>query len=166
MSKTETLRQSAAAANARQLELLAEKVENVRQAEFRSVEELGAALEPLAQAMVALVDETRETLGAIDRKSTEQAANFEFQVGQAMQALKAASKEADTSADKLGRAGSKLGWRHYALTAAVGAISAALVSGLLLWRAPAPIQNNLDAKAVAEYLKPAVIAALKPSKGR
>ena len=39
MSKTEMLRQSAAAANAKQLELLAEKVEQVRQAEFLSVEE-------------------------------------------------------------------------------------------------------------------------------
>ena len=160
------LRQSAAAANAKQLELLAEKVEKVRQAELSSVEELAAALEPMAQAMAALVDETRQTLGAIDRKSKEQSANFEFQVGQAIQALRAASEEAGQSAGKLGRAGAQLGWRHYALTAAVGAASAALVSGCWLWRAPPPIQNSLDAQAVAEHLAPAVIEALKHSRGK
>jgi hypothetical protein len=45
-------------------------------------------------------------------------------------------------------------------------VTAALVSGFWLWLAPPKVQNMLDAQAVAEYLKPAVIEALKPSRGR
>ena len=52
------------------------------------------------------------------------------------------------------------------LAMVTGLTTAALVSAFWLWLAPPTVQNQLDPKAVAEYLKPAVIAALKPSKGR
>lgn len=57
-------------------------------------------------------------------------------------------------------------WRHYGLAVVTGLVTAALVSGFWLWLAPPKVQNMLDAQAVAEYLKPAVIEALKPSRGR
>jgi hypothetical protein len=53
-------------------------------------------------------------------------------------------------------------WTHYALAALTGALTAALVTVFWLWLAP-PV---LDAQAVAEHLTPAVIEALKPSRGR
>mgnify|MGYP006205405101 CR=1 FL=1 len=51
MSKTETLRQSAAASNETRLERLASQIESVRQSRHQNAEELAATLEPLAQAM-------------------------------------------------------------------------------------------------------------------
>ena len=50
-----------------------------------------------------------------------------------------------------------------ATVASVSAILAAALSiGLWLWLAPAPeVPNQLDAKAVAEHLKPAIVDALK-----
>jgi membrane-associated phospholipid phosphatase len=57
-------------------------------------------------------------------------------------------------------------WRHYALAVMTGLITAALVSAFWLWLAPPTVQNQLDPKAVAEYLQPAVIEALKHSKGK
>jgi hypothetical protein len=50
-----------------------------------------------------------------------------------------------------------------ATVAGVSAIlAAALAIGLWLWLAPAPqVQNQLDPKAVADHLKPAILDALK-----
>ena len=57
-------------------------------------------------------------------------------------------------------------WTHYALTVGTALATAVLVSVFWLWLNPPTVQNQLDAKAVAEYLKPAVIEALKPSRGK
>ncbi|MNF05463.1 hypothetical protein D3C80_2051940 [compost metagenome] len=57
-------------------------------------------------------------------------------------------------------------WGHYALVVGTGLVTAVLVSGFWLWLAPPTVQNQLDPKAVADHLKPAVIEALKPSRGR
>ena len=59
MSKTETARQLNAAATAQRLSTVAAQIETLRQAKQQSAEELAATLEPLAQAMATLVDETR-----------------------------------------------------------------------------------------------------------
>lgn len=166
MSKTETLRQSAAASNETRLERLASQIEAVRQAKIQSAEDLAATLEPLAQAMAALADETRQTLAEIDRKSQEQGEKFSAQVSAAAKEWKAAAAEAQKAAEALNRAGQRMEWRHYGLAVVTGAITAALVSGFWLWLAPPTVQNQLDAQAVAEYLTPAVIEALRPSKGR
>lgn len=166
MSKTETLRQSAAASNDTRLERLASQIEAVRQAKHQSAEDLAATLEPLAQAMAALADETRQTLAEIDRKSREQGEKFSAQVSAAAKEWKAAAAEAQKAAEALNQAGQRMEWRHYGLAVVTGLITAALVSGFWLWLAPPKVQNMLDAQAVAEYLKPAVIEALKPSRGR
>ena len=134
MSKTETLRQSAAASNATRLEHLAEQMETLRQAKHQSAEDLAATLEPLAQAMAALTDETRQTLAEIERKSQEQGETFKRQLSESVESYKDAA--------------------------------AAAVTASWLFLAPPSIQNQLDPQAVAEHLKPAVIEALKPSKGR
>ncbi len=66
----------------------------------------------------------------------------------------------------LNQAGQRMEWRHYLLAALVGMVTAAAVTASWLFLAPPSIQNQLDPQAVAEHLKPAVIEALKPSKGR
>ena len=166
MSKTETLRQSAAASNATRLEHLAEQMETLRQAKHQSAEDLAATLEPLAQAMAALTDETRQTLAEIERKSQEQGETFKRQLSESVKGYKEAAAEASQAADSLNQAGQRMEWRHYALALLTGLVTAALVSGFWLWLAPPTVQSQLDAKAVADHLKPAVIEALKPSRGK
>lgn len=166
MSKTETLRQSAQASNEKRVERLASQIETARQAKHQSAEELAATLEPLAQAMAALTDETRQTLAEIERRSREQAETFTRQIAQSAQSYREAAAEAEKAAHSLDRAGSRLEWAHYALALMTGLSTAALVSVFWLWLAPPSVQNTLDPKGVAEHLKPAVIEALKPSRGR
>ena len=166
MSKTETLRQLTAAANENRLAHLANQIETVHQSKSRSAEELAETLEPLAQAMAALTDETRQTLAEIDRKSREQGETFQRQLSTSVRGYKEAAVEAQKAADSLNQAGARREWRHYALAVMTGLVTAALVSGFWLWLAPPTVQNQLDAKAVADHLKPVVIEALKPSRGR
>ena len=167
MSKTETLRQSAAALNATRVEHLATQIESLRQAKHQSAEELAQTLEPLAQALAALTDETRQTLTEIDRKSQEQGETFKRQLAESVTRYKEAAAEAQKAADSLNQAGARMEWRHYALAVVTGLVTAVLVSGSWLWLTPAPqVRNQLNAREVADYLKPAVIEALKPSKGK
>ncbi|MFM9437876.1 uncharacterized protein YukE [Janthinobacterium sp. CG_23.3] len=166
MSKIETLRQSAAASNETRLERLAVQIEAVRQARHQSVEDLATALEPLAQAMAALADETRQTLAEIERKSREQGETFTRQLTESVEGYKDAAKEANKAAKSLDKAGQRMEWTHYALALMTGLFAAALVSAFWLWLNPPSIKNSLDAEAVAEALKPAVIEALKRSKNK
>lgn len=166
MSKIETLRQSAAASNETRLERLASQIETVRQAKHQSAEDLAVTLEPLAQALAALTDETRQTLIEIDRKSREQGETFTRQLTESVRSYREAAAEANKAAESLDRAGQRMEWRHYALAVMTGLVTAALVSAFWLWLHPPTIQNSLDAEVVAEYLKPAVIEALKRSKNK
>ena len=166
MSKIETLRQSAAVSNETRLERLASQIEAVRQAKHQSAEDLAVTLEPLAQALAALTDETRQTLIEIDRKSREQGETFTRQLTESVKGYKEAAAEANKAAESLDRAGQRMEWRHYALAVMTGLVTAVLVSVFWLWLMPPKIQNTLDAEAVAEALKPAVIEALKRSKNK
>ncbi|MBW4049673.1 MAG: mobilization protein [Proteobacteria bacterium] len=167
MNKTETLRQSAAASNEKRLAHLAHQIETVRQSKHQSVEDLATALEPLAQAMAALSDETRQTLELIDRRSREQAEMFASQLQDEVRTFREITAAARKAADQMKQSTQGLRWRHYALAMATGLLTAVLVSGFWLWVAPPKIQNtlNLDARALAQDLAPA-IAALKPSRSK
>lgn len=166
MSKTETLRQSAAAMNATRLERLASQIETVRQTKHQSAEDLAATLEPLAQALAALTDETRQTLAEINRKTETAANDFTKKISHTTQAWIDAATAADGAATALTKAARRMEWRHYALALLTGLVTAVLVSAFWLWLAPPTVQNNLNAKEVADHLKPAVIEALKLSRGR
>ena len=178
MSKTETLRQSAQASNETRLQHLASQIQAqaqaISQARHQSVDDLASMLEPLAQAMAALTDQTRTTLSEIDRKSRETSETFQRQLDTATRSLREAAAQAQSqaksAADHLNRAGNRLGWKHYSLATATavatGAITAMLVSAFWLWAYPPTLHNTLDPKAVANLLKPAVIEALKPSRGK
>ena len=112
MSKTETLRQSAAALNATRVEHLASQIESLRQAKAQSAEELAQTLEPLAQAMAALADETRQTLAEIDRKSREQGETFKRQLAESVKGYRQAAADASQAAESLNQAASRMEWRH------------------------------------------------------
>jgi Na+/serine symporter len=157
MSKTEILRQLSDAANEKRIERLANQIESLRQAKHQSVEDLSMVLEPLAQAMAALTDETRQTLLEIDRKSREQGELFRRQLSESMKAHKEISLSMIRAAESLNQAGQKIQWTHYVISALTGAITAALVS--VFWLYLAPQQIYLDARAVAAYLKPAIEAS-------
>jgi hypothetical protein len=77
--------------------------------------------------------------------------------------LSRASAGAQQAAENLDRVGQWTEWRHYLLAVMTGMMSAMLVTAFWLWLAPPFVQNHLDAKAVAEYLRPE-IAAVNPSK--
>lgn len=165
MSKSETMKQLAAASNAARMDDLGQRIEALRAARIESAEQLASMLEPLAQAMAALTDETRQTLAAIEYRSREQGERFKSQVETAATALSQASARAQQAAENLDRAGQWTEWRQLALAVMIGLLSAMLVSVFWLWVAPPIVQNHLDAKAVAENLR-AEIAAVKPSKGK
>ncbi|HRM83042.1 IncQ-type mobilization protein MobB [Serratia marcescens] len=116
--------------------------------------------------MAALTDETRQTLAEIERKSQEQGETFKRQLSESVESYKDAAAAASQAAESLNQAGQRMEWRHYLLAALVGMVTAAAVTASWLFLAPPSIQNQLDPQAVAEHLKPAVIEALKPSKGR
>ena len=177
------LRQSAQVQNAARIEALAHQIQAVRQARLQSVEDLPAMLEPLTQALAALCDETRSTLAAIDHQSREMGERYQAQQVQletasrglqtAVQQTQAQITQAQMthhSAVSAGRAGMPLGRSQFgwamATAVATGTATALLVSAFWLWLSPPSIRNVLDPKAVAQWLKPAVIEALKPSKSR
>ena len=169
MRKTETLRQSAAASNAKRLAHLADQIDAVRQAKHQSVEDLASSLEPLAQAMAALADETRQTLMLIEHRTREQGEAFTQQLQDEMRTLRVAIAAARKAADQMQQTTRGLRRRHYALALVTGLMGAVLVSGFWLWVAPPKgvvSTVTLDAPAVANLLQPALTAALKPSKGR
>jgi Zn-dependent oligopeptidase len=155
----------AAASNAARLAELGRQIETVRQAKLESAEQLASMLEPLAQAMAALTDETRESLTAIVQQSREQSEKFQAQSEAARKAWREAVTETQRAADSLDRAGHRIELTHYLLALTTGLMTAVLVSVFWLWLAPPSVINKLDARAVAEYLKPE-IAAVKQSKDR
>jgi hypothetical protein len=165
MTKSETLKQLAAASNAARLAELGKQIANVRQAKLESAEQLATMLEPLAQAMAALTDETRQTLIEIVQQSREQGEKFQRQIEVAAKAWQDAAAQTREAAESLNQAGRRMEWRHYLLALMTGLCTAMLVSAFWLWLAPPSVISQLDPQAVAEYLRPE-IAAVKRSNGK
>jgi DNA anti-recombination protein RmuC len=165
MTKSETMKQLAAASNAARLDDLRQRIETLRSARIESAEQLASMLEPLAQAMATLTDETRLTLESIEYRSREQGDRFKTQVDEATMELTRSTTLAQQAAESLDLVGQWTEWRHYLVAVMTGMMSAMLVTAFWLWLAPPTVQNHFDAKALAEYLRPE-IAAAKPSKGK
>jgi hypothetical protein len=166
MSKTETVRQLAAAVNKQRIEHLASQMQSLREAELGKAEDLARMLEPLAQAMAKLTDETCDTLAQIQARSEKQMQTFSQQLAAQDRLLKTTANEAQQAALSLQSAGYHLSWKHYLITILTGIISAVIVSAFWLWLAPPKVQNYLDAKRFAEYLKPAVTEVLRRSRSK
>lgn len=166
MSKTEMARQFAAVNNEKRADELAQRMNQLTHDKHQSAEELASILEPLAQAMAALTEETRQTLASIQSKAEQQAETFNQQIKNSARSYQEAAKEAQKASNNLHDAANRMHWTHYALAIAVAVLTALLTSVFLLWLSPPKVENFLDPKAVAAYLKPAVIEALKPSRGK
>ena len=162
MKKTETLRQLAASANEKSIADLGTRIEALRQAKIESADHLASMLEPIAQAMAALTDETRITLDEIGQKSRAHSESFEREVTEAATAVLQAAAMANEAADRMSWAGQSMELRQYVVVVMTGLLTAALVSAFWLWLAQPTVVNRLDAAQVAEYLRPA-IEALKQS---
>lgn len=144
----------------------------------RNVEQIAEELEPLAVSLATLADQAQASIERMEAASLQQAREWSSQQLSAAHALEAAAKTIEAhvrdlhqataslkqAAEEVQQAQSGQLWT-LATVAGVSAILAAGLSiGLWLWLAPAPqvqVQNSLDAKAVAEHLKPAIVGALK-----
>ena len=168
MSKTEMLRQSAAASNEKRLAHLTHQIETVRQARHQSVEDLATVLEPLAQAMAALSDETRQTLALIEQRAHEHAESFTSQLQEEVSAFLQISTRAHEAAEQMRRSVRSLSWKVMIVCVMTGVLTGGLVSGFWRWVQPprVPQTVTLDAQAVARLLLPAVIEALTQSNVR
>jgi len=170
MSKTETLRQSAAASNAIRAASLANQIESLRASKAQSAEDLAQQIEPLAQALAALTDETRQTLASIERRAKEQGATFDRQLSASTASYKDAAAQASQAADRLNQAGRRMEWRHYGIAVATGAasgiVTAALVTLSWLYLAPPKVHHQIDTEALATLLAPALIEAQRQQRRR
>lgn len=154
MSKTETSRQLATASNARRLEQLANQIETLRQARLQNAEDLSAILEPLAQAVAALTDETRETLAQIDATSRQQAQQFQERITATTQQWTRTLSRAEEAAQALAKAANQIKATFLLWTLLISLVSATLASAFWLWLAPTPIiVHRIDAQEVANLLK-------------
>ena len=146
----------AAANTTSAFERVLQQIETLRQTKHQNVEDLAAMLEPLAQAMAALTDETRQTMIEIDKKTKDQGDRFKSQMDAATQSWIKSAVEAQKAAENLSKAGRRLSWGHYSLVIITGLCTAMLTSAFWLYLAPPKIQNELDPAAVAKLLKPAI----------
>ena len=136
MKKTETLRQLAASANEKRIANLGTRIEVLHQAKIESADQLASMLEPIAQAMAALTDETRITLNEIGQKSRVHSERFEREVSAAATAVLQAAAMANESAGRMSWASQSMELGHFLLVVVTSLLTAALVSGFWLWLAP------------------------------
>ncbi|MCC8997979.1 MAG: IncQ-type mobilization protein MobB [Candidatus Contendobacter sp.] len=154
MSKTEIARQLATASNVKRLDHLAVQIETLRQAKVQSAEELSAILEPLAQAMAALTDETRETLAQIEITSPQQARQFQAKISTAVQQWTQTLSAAEKAAQALSKAANQTQAMLIIIALATGLGSATLTSVFWLWRAPTPtLTYPIDAQEIVNRLE-------------
>lgn len=144
----------------------------MRLRQARNVEQIAKELEPLAVSLATLADQAQASIRNIEAASLRQAREWSTQqmsaahevmmaaeaVGQHVEALQRATASLEQIAGAVQQAQSSRLWT-LAIVAGMSAILAAGLSiGLWLWLAPAPqVQNMLDAQAVAEYLRPAIL---------
>jgi DNA anti-recombination protein RmuC len=154
MTKSETLKQLAAASNLARLDKLGQQIEALHSARIESVEQLASMLEPLAQAMAALTDEARQTLTDVEQQSREQAERFKNQVEAATKALTQASTLAQQAASNMDAAARWTEWRHYLLAVMTGVMSGLLVSAFWLWQARPALEAEPSMKGAPALLSP------------
>lgn len=187
MSKLETVRRFDSTAEQRetvrtiadlqhQIERLQDLPDQVRQSLMlmqqetsATAERMATAIEPLAQAMARLTDETRETFAQIEARSKEQAAAQKKATAEAHSAVLKASREATEAARRLEGSTSSLTMSHYVLAGLTGLLSAVLTTAFWLFLSPPAIQNQISPEAIARMLWPAIsqqIAQQPPPAGR
>ncbi len=135
----------------------------------RNVEQIAEELEPLAVSLATLADQAQSSIKALEDASAKQAREWSSRQESAAAAVSKAAinvKEATAALSQIAaelKAAQRHQFRNMATVAVMSAILAAQLSLILwLWLAPVPeVKNTLDAKGVAEFLKPAILDALK-----
>ena len=139
----------------------------------RNVEQIAEELEPLAVSLATLADQAQASIKNVEAASLQQAREWSSQQLSAANEVEAAAKTVAQHVKALQQATASLKQtagevqqaqrgQLWTLATVSAILAAALAIGLWLWLAPAPeVRNQLDAKAVAEYLKPAIVDALK-----
>jgi hypothetical protein len=142
----------------------------------RNPEQIADVLEPLAVSLATLADQAQSSIEAIEAASTRQAREWSGQQIKAASEVEEAARTVAVHVQALQQATASLRqtaaavqqeqhgqlWTLATVAGVSAILAAALSTGLWLWLAPAPqVQNSLDAKAVADYLKPAITDALK-----
>ena len=142
----------------------------------RNVEQIAEELEPLAVSLATLADQAQASIKNVETASLQQAREWSSQqlsaaneveaaaktVAQHVKALQQATASLKQTAAEVQQAQSGQLWTLATVAGVSAILAAALSIGLWLWLAPAPqVQNQLDPKAVADHLKPAILDALK-----
>jgi len=142
----------------------------------RNVEQIAAELEPLAVALATLADQAQSSIKALEDASCRQAREWSTQqesaaikvgegakaVAQQVKALSQATAGLKQTAEEVQQAQRGQLWTLATVAGVSATLAAALAIGLWLWLAPPPeVLNQLDARAVAVYLAPAIVDALK-----
>ena len=142
----------------------------------RNVEQIADELEPLALSLATLADQAQASIQRMEAAALQQAKEWNSQqlsaanavetaaktVAQHVKALQQATASLQQTAEEVQQAQRGQLWTLATVAGVSAILAAALAIGLWLWLAPAPeVRNQLDAKAVAEYLKPAIVDALK-----
>ena len=142
----------------------------------RNVEQIAEELEPLAVSLATLADQAQASIKSMEAAALQQAREWNSQqlsaaneveaaaktVAQHVKALQQATASLKQTAGEVQQAQSGQLWKLATVAGVSAILAAGLAIGLWLWLAPAPeVRNQLDAKAVAEYLKPAIVDAIK-----
>ena len=142
----------------------------------RNVEQIAEELEPLAVSLATLADQAQSSIKNMEAASLQPAREWNSQqlsaaneveaaaknVAQHVKALQQATASLKKTAEEVQQAQRGQLWTLATVAGVSAILAAALAIGLWLWLAPAPeVRNQLDAKAVADYLKPAIVDALK-----
>lgn len=140
----------------------------------RNVEQIADELEPLALSLATLADQAQTSIQSMEAAALQQAREWNSQQVSAANTVEAAAKTVAQHVKTLQQATASLQqtteevqqaqrgqfWTLTAVASVSAILAAALSTGLWLWLAPAP-QVELDPKAVANFLKPAIQDALK-----
>ena len=128
------------------------------------------------RSLATLADQAQASIQNMEAAALQQAREWNSQQLSAANAVEAAAKTVAQHVNALQQATASLRqtagevqrahrnqlWTLATVAGVSAILAAALSIGLWLWLAPAPeVQNQLDPKAVAEYLKPAILDALK-----
>ncbi len=142
----------------------------------RNVEQIAEELEPLAVSLATLADQAQSSIKNMEAASLQQAREWNSQqlsaaneveaaaktVAQHVKALQQATASLKQTAEEVQQAQRGQLWTLATVAGVSAILAAALAIGLWLWLAPAPeVRNQLDAKAVAEYLRAPILDALK-----
>jgi hypothetical protein len=194
MSMSEMMRQSADALNAQRIDHMnqkdAEFWSKIKQLEDQieamkqewpnsNPETLASAFSPIAQSLASVAEDCRDMIAELNKHAEAQSRSYQAQsrqmaesfsrpVENVAQELNTAIREAQQVTANLKTASAQMSWKYLGSLAILTLIIVLIVNSLWIWLGSNKITvtNNLDPQAVAEYLKPSLIKAVRHSNGK